>query len=517
MNIRGLFLGILRAMFSKRAFRSAAISSVCALVASSGVLLVGPSLVARAATITVSNTNDSGPGSLRQAITDANTNAGSDVIDATGVSGTITLGSALPTVSTELTINGPGEASLTISGADLYRPFTASGAIFTLNDLTVSHGANGFSGLLSVANSTVSANRVTFRDMTHVAYGVYNNGNGAVATYTNCTFRNMVYAMGSDYGNSPTTTSDTETDYANRTYIVNSTFMNNTGAISNSRFTKITGSSFLNNSMGASIGGQDRSTIRNSTFSGNNTAIIHDSYLPSSFTLLSNNRLIDGNTFTNNAISISLSDGTNDNHKAQIWSTITNNTWDEGRTWIKAKKWDSGSSSNLDIIKTSLNTTGNEWVESGNLSSVSTTTTTPSTTIAPNTTTTSTAPPTSTSTTPPTTTPNTTSTVPSTNTTVVVSAINATVVQPNVSLLRAPSIKRAARVNKSSVTLAGSKVSGATRYQATCTKGTLTRTSKSKSQIITVRNLTPGKWSCRIRGIKNNVGGRWSKNKTVKI
>ena len=44
------------------------------------------------ATLTVTNLNDSGAGSLRQAVFDANTLAGSDTIDFTaGLSGTIVL------------------------------------------------------------------------------------------------------------------------------------------------------------------------------------------------------------------------------------------------------------------------------------------------------------------------------------------------------------------------------------------------------------------------------------------
>src|SRR3954466_8057511 len=39
-------------------------------------------------TFVVSNTLDSGPGSLRQAVLDANGNPGADVIDATAISGT---------------------------------------------------------------------------------------------------------------------------------------------------------------------------------------------------------------------------------------------------------------------------------------------------------------------------------------------------------------------------------------------------------------------------------------------
>jgi hypothetical protein len=65
-----------------------------------------------ATTFTVTNTNDSGPVSLRAAIEAANANTGPDeIVFADGVSGTITLASALPTVTdgAELLIDGGGD------------------------------------------------------------------------------------------------------------------------------------------------------------------------------------------------------------------------------------------------------------------------------------------------------------------------------------------------------------------------------------------------------------------------
>ena len=65
----------------------------------------------------VINTNDAGPGSLRQAILDANANAGTDVISFSIASGPqrIVLTSLLPTITDPLTIDGttqPGFAGV---------------------------------------------------------------------------------------------------------------------------------------------------------------------------------------------------------------------------------------------------------------------------------------------------------------------------------------------------------------------------------------------------------------------
>lgn len=83
-----------------------------------------------AGTITVTNTADSGPGSLRAAIAAANPG---DTINITSM-GTITLGSPL-TISTSLTINGPGAANLAVSGNNLVQVFFVNGGItVTMSD-----------------------------------------------------------------------------------------------------------------------------------------------------------------------------------------------------------------------------------------------------------------------------------------------------------------------------------------------------------------------------------------------
>lgn len=76
------------------------------------VLFCATIMPARARTITVTNTNDNGPGSLRQALHDANDG---DTINF-AVTGTITLTSGGLPINKSITISGPGADQLSIDG-----------------------------------------------------------------------------------------------------------------------------------------------------------------------------------------------------------------------------------------------------------------------------------------------------------------------------------------------------------------------------------------------------------------
>jgi len=93
----------------------------------------------------VTTLTDQGFGSLREAIIRANATPQDDLIDLSAVSGTITLTSSLPTITSNLYILGDGND--TISGEDAYRVFQIKGGEVTIAHLTISNGlAQGDNG-----------------------------------------------------------------------------------------------------------------------------------------------------------------------------------------------------------------------------------------------------------------------------------------------------------------------------------------------------------------------------------
>lgn len=107
---------------------------------------------AAAAVLEVTSTADSGAGSLRQALTTAEGNGEPDTIVFT-VTGTITLLSALPTIATDVVVDGPGAAQLTISGGGTVRVFRIEGGSVEIRDLTIADGlARGEDGADAAGN-----------------------------------------------------------------------------------------------------------------------------------------------------------------------------------------------------------------------------------------------------------------------------------------------------------------------------------------------------------------------------
>ena len=239
-------------MKNKRTGKQVVISVLIVVVWAALGLMTGTRRVS-AATFTVTNLNDNGAGSLRDAITQANTMAGADTIDfQAGLTGTITLASALPQITQDLTINGPGADVVTVSGASAFQVFNIAGGVtVSISGLTMSNGratqgggiANG--GTLTVTNSTFSGNSATGLS------GFFGHGGGIL--------------------NNGTLTVTNSTLSGNSALVISS----NGGGIFNNGTLTVTNSTLSGNSALAGVGGgifnQGTLTVTNSTFSGNST------------------------------------------------------------------------------------------------------------------------------------------------------------------------------------------------------------------------------------------------------
>jgi hypothetical protein len=226
-----------------------------AALAASVMMVVVLASQAQAATYTVANTNDSGPGSLRQAILDANASSGvADTIDFDlSLSGpqTITLASQLPTITdgAGLTIDG-GSADITLSGNNAVRVFVVgNSAKLTLNNLTVANGRadNAGGGILNlgtleVNNSTISGNRAgTFSG------GIHNVG---TLTVNNSTISGN--SAGTDNGGIGNASAGTLT--VNNSTISGNSANNNGGGIGNGSTATLNNTIVANNEGGNCAG-----------------------------------------------------------------------------------------------------------------------------------------------------------------------------------------------------------------------------------------------------------------------
>ena len=166
----------------------AAIGAVASPRANQASVGVGTALPATV--IVVTNTNDSGPGSLRQALLDANDG---DTInfDSSLKGQTITLTSGQLNVDKDVTISGPGANHLAVDGNAKDRVFYINPATtVTISGLTITNGYNGeggailnLTGALTLSDCTVSGNAG------YIGGGIDSIGRGgsATLTVTNCT------------------------------------------------------------------------------------------------------------------------------------------------------------------------------------------------------------------------------------------------------------------------------------------------------------------------------------------
>lgn len=165
---------------------------------------------AHAATFVVSNTNDSGAGSLRQAIIDANNNAGADIITIQIGSGHVQIipTSPLPAITSPVTIDGTtqggysGNPLVELSGNGAGSSavglwITGSGSGSTIKGLIINNfGANGIfmdTGGNTIINNWIglAADGVTTAGNGTDGIGIYNAGNNTIGGNTGAS-RNVI-------------------------------------------------------------------------------------------------------------------------------------------------------------------------------------------------------------------------------------------------------------------------------------------------------------------------------------
>jgi hypothetical protein len=159
------------------------------------------------ATFTVTNNNNSGSGSLRQAVTDANNHSGADLINFSSFFNTprtITLSSTIG-ITAAVTIDGPGAANVTISGNDAVRIFNTqsapAGSAISLMDLTLKSGrilanSSDYGAAVGAADETISLTRCIFTSNWAYDGGAISVSSGGSLSATECVFASNTASFG---------------------------------------------------------------------------------------------------------------------------------------------------------------------------------------------------------------------------------------------------------------------------------------------------------------------------------
>jgi len=300
---------------------------------------------ARAASLVVTNTSDSGPGSLRQAIADA---LPGDTIafDPSLAGGTITLTSGQLEITRDLTISGPGTSQLAISGNNTDLVFLVrAGVTATIEGMTIRDGRSTSGGGIIHDGTLLTVNDITFtgnfvaaidnRAMLIVNQSTFSDNSGGImsvgpgVTVNDSTFINNSPASGIGGGILSFNNAGTLT-------VSNSTFTGNSadqgGAIYTTGITTINNSTFTGNSAGEGGGIQNIGTltVNDSTFTGNSAVIgggirnFNDSTLTVRNSTFSSNFANNGGGILNDGAQLTVSNSTFSGNAASFGGGIQN-------------------------------------------------------------------------------------------------------------------------------------------------------------------------------------------------
>lgn len=243
-------------------------SSASNLLTPSADLLAGDASVLTGRRYVVTNNKDNGPGSLRDAIKQANAHLGSDTIVfqglfRAGLANTITLTSGELAITDSLTIVGPGADALTVSGNHTSRIFSidnyngTSDLNVTFQGLTISDGYGSYNGggIYNSENLTLDGVTVSHNTSSYDGGGVYNVGNLNLRDYSQISYNTASFGAGVlNYG-----TMDlwgySQISYNSATPVEGSTYAFGGGVNNSGNLSLHDQSSISYNSAGASAGG----------------------------------------------------------------------------------------------------------------------------------------------------------------------------------------------------------------------------------------------------------------------
>ena len=297
-----------------------------------GVLLFcAGAIQLQAATITVTNTNDSGPNSLRQALANANDR---DTINF-AVTGTIGLTSGELLVDKNVTISGPGTAILSVDGNFTSRVFhIGSGKTVSISGLTLTNGSAGSEnggGILNdhailTMDSCVLLNSGAFSR----GGGIYNDGSGGSAALTilnsTVTLNGATYAGGGIYNDAD--------NKGNATLAIMNSIVSNNGVGFADMFppgsegggvyngvgtVTITNSSVNDNHAG--VPGPNFPTGTGGGITNYGTMTITDSTITGNQVYFAGGGIVNGGTLTINSSTVS-GNGATGQHDGQPWGQV---------------------------------------------------------------------------------------------------------------------------------------------------------------------------------------------------
>ena len=253
----------------------------------------------------VTNTNDNGAGSLRNAIVESINNGSGTVTFQEGLTGTISLSTPLPDLNS-MTIKGPGATRLTIqrsnSVGSQFRIFRiAFGATVNISGLTISNGNAGGATIETASGGGIFNDGTLTIDDCNIS-GNFAGGGGGVANKGDLTILNSTIAnnMSTGHGGGLENLPAAFILRIDRSTISNNTANQNGGGIRNfsGASTLITNTTISTNS--ASTGGgiaNARPLVLSSVTITGNTATVRGGGIQSgSGTPRFNNTIIAGNT-----------------------------------------------------------------------------------------------------------------------------------------------------------------------------------------------------------------------------